>query len=361
MIKTDKSLRILIISSAIAPVAGGQVLSFSAGQPDIDRWVYPFNTAAGYELDGKVFSSLGQENDFPPLSFDQRDGQFLIGFNLDAGIPTGRGACGYRVLSAVVRLRVSNDRQFRYDPTYDAWPTYAAGAADADGRPIELYGAAFRGGWMPCLIDPGIPSHNQFPCYYEGDAARPAPPFGPGAFPMSDSRFAYPTDFAGRVARDVSNNVRDQFDPSPFAVGQIAGLATGALVPVDSEVVFTLNVDHPDVQAFLRSACDTGALRLLATSLQPAATSGGGGPGTGAYATFYCKEIEIEGLAARLSMDVRLSSAGDADASGTVDFADITEVLSQWGFAGPDGDANCDGAVNFADITEILTNWGAGG
>ncbi len=48
---------------------------------------------------------------------------------------------------------------------------------------------------------------------------------------------------------------------------------------------------------------------------------------------------------------------GDADGSGTVDFADVTTILTQWGNSGPQGDSNNDGSVNFADITETLANW----
>lgn len=349
----------VLVIGVLAGQAGAQIVTFTADVPDMDRWVYPFGSAPGYEFDAKTFTALGQENAFPPLSFDQRDAQMLVGFDLDAAVPAGRGSCGYRVTSAVLTLVVGNDRVFKYDPTYDGWQTYAGGAADADGRPVELYGAAFRNGWMACRIDPSVPSLNQFPCYYEGEPSNPGPPFGPGSFPTSDTRHAYPTDYSERVARDVSNNVRDQFDPSPFAIGQIAGLATGALVPVDSEMTFTVNVNDADVQALLRGACDSGLLRLMVTSLQPATAGGGGGPGSGAFASFYCKEIGIEGLAARLAMTVRLTPPGDSDASGTVDFADITATLTNWSGPGPSGDANCDGAVNFTDITEVLSNWGA--
>jgi len=54
---------------------------------------------------------------------------------------------------------------------------------------------------------------------------------------------------------------------------------------------------------------------------------------------------------------------GDADASGAVNFDDITSVLGNFGNSGPvgqngDGDANCDGAVNFDDVTTVLGNFG---
>ncbi|MBL8745403.1 MAG: hypothetical protein JNK58_03500 [Phycisphaerae bacterium] len=347
-----------LCSVAAVSAASGQVVSLSFDAPTIDRWVYPFASSAGYEFEAKTFSSLGQETAFFPITFDQRDGQIMVGFDFPANLPPGRGACGYRVISAVLTLKVSNHNVYKYDPTYDGWQTYLNGAGDADGRPIELYGAAFRNGWMACRIDPSMPALNQFPCYWEGSPERAAPPFGPGSFPTRDTRYAYATDYAGRVERDVSNNVRDQFDSKPFAVGQIGGLAPGALVPVDRDTVFTLNVNDADVQAYLRRACDAGLVRLLVTSLQQA-SAGGPGPGGGSFASFYTKEIGIDGFGPRFSISVRLTSAGDADGSGGVDFADITSVLTNWGLVGPDGDANCDGVVNFSDITEVLTNWGS--
>lgn len=54
---------------------------------------------------------------------------------------------------------------------------------------------------------------------------------------------------------------------------------------------------------------------------------------------------------------------GDADGNGEVNFADITNVLTNFGAdyssgTGP-GDADRNGVVNFADITNVLTNFGA--
>lgn len=53
---------------------------------------------------------------------------------------------------------------------------------------------------------------------------------------------------------------------------------------------------------------------------------------------------------------------GDADASGTVNFADISAVLTNWGSnylpSTGTGDANGTGIVDFADITAVLQGWG---
>lgn len=49
---------------------------------------------------------------------------------------------------------------------------------------------------------------------------------------------------------------------------------------------------------------------------------------------------------------------GDANGDRVVSFADITSVLTNWGFSGPAGDSDTSGIVNFADITSTLTEWG---
>ncbi len=54
---------------------------------------------------------------------------------------------------------------------------------------------------------------------------------------------------------------------------------------------------------------------------------------------------------------------GDANSDGTVDFGDISSILTNWGAdycaqAGA-GDANADGVVDFVDINAVYANWGA--
>ena len=338
-----------LVSLSALP-AQGRPTQANYATPSIDRWVYPFNSTPGFRAIISTYSALGQENAFPPLSFDQRDAQFLVGFDTAGQFPTGRGVCGYRILAASLSVAVSEEQAFKYDPTYDDWTSYLGGAVDSDGRPIELYGAAYRNGWNSAT-------------YVEGNTSGvpAATPFGPST--SSDVRNVFASDYLNGTARDVSNNVRDGFNPKPFAVGQIAGVAPGQLVPVDSDVTFALNVNDPDVQRFLRSALNDGRVRLVISSLAPAASGGGGGPGSGQFPSFYAKEFfGADGLWARFSITVALVPAGDSDGNGTVNFNDITVTLANWGGAGGpglEGDANCDGVVNFDDVTTVLANWGA--
>jgi len=354
-------LSVVVAALALCGVArgggvGGEITA-NFQEAGLDRWMYPFNDTRGYRTTASVFGALGQEFSFPPLSFDQRDAQFLVGFDTASMIPVVGAGCGYRVTAARLSLTVASDLAFVYDPTYDSFTTYPIGDLDP-GRPVELYGAAFRNGWQSCPLDPGTPALNQFPCFFEGTPQNPGPAFGPSI--SFGVRNVYPTDFVGPDVRDVSNNVREGFDPVPFAVGQMTGVNPGALVPVDSVMTFDLDVNAPSVQAYLREAAASGMIRLVVTSLQPASSGGGGGPGSGSFATFYCKEIGIPEFSAQFSITVAPLVTGDADGSGTVAFPDITAVLANWGTAGPVGDANCDGMVSFPDITTVLANWGAG-
>lgn len=55
---------------------------------------------------------------------------------------------------------------------------------------------------------------------------------------------------------------------------------------------------------------------------------------------------------------------GDADGNRTLDFVDISAILTNWGATGPAGppstigDANYDGVVNFEDISTVIARWG---
>lgn len=345
----------LSASAAITSTGLCRPVTINFDQPSIDRWMNPFNSQPGYRTTASAFGSIGVV--IPGFNFDDRYAQFLVGFDLPASqVTPGLGACRYRVTVARLTLTISTDLAFKYDPTFDALSSYSV-ADDGDGRPMELFGVAYRNGWQSCPIDPNTPSLNAFPCYYEGTLSQPGPAFSPGNSPNENLRNAFATDNAGGTARDVSNFIRDQQNITPFAIGQITGIASGALVPVDSVVNFDLDVANPDVQAYLRGAANTGLLRLMLAGMHPA--SSGGGPGSGAYPSFYCKEIGVPGLAGTLSFTVSELPAGDANGDGIVSFMDITTVLANFNSAGEgiDGDVDCSGTVTFQDITTVLANF----
>lgn len=326
-----------------AASGGGRVV-LTRDLPDLDRWMYPFNSSApGTRPSAPSFGALGQ-TELAGFTFDERDAQVLIGFDLTGAAPDD--LCRYRIADATVRIAVTSKNAFIYDPSADARETYLTeaglpgGIADLDaGRPIEMFGVGYRNG-------------------FESASFLETSPFGPGI--AWRARNAFASDYAGGTPRDVSNSVVDDLDVTPFAVGMADGLAPGAAVPANTDFRFELDVENGDVDTYLREALATGKLRLAIAGMFPAESAGGGGPGTGAYPTFYMKEnLFGAGRRARLSMTIEPCIAGDLDCSGVVDIDDLNVVLSDWQGGGA-GDANCDGATDIDDLNLVLSNWLAG-
>src|SRR5262249_13915755 len=120
---------------------------------DMDRWMYPNNATPGVRPSASVFSVFGEDGE----GIETRWAQFLFGWdtgtNAAALVPTGRGMANYLIQNATVHLTINRDQVWIYDGTHDAVETFLSDAdarhvADADaGRPVELFGAGFRGGF----------------------------------------------------------------------------------------------------------------------------------------------------------------------------------------------------------------------
>ena len=110
----------ILLAVALAVPAFAEQFDVLFDQPQLDRWMYPFNSSAGARATMSVFGSDREV----PTQFDARDGQILLAFDTDLAIPPGGTAAGYRVTGAEVTLQVQNTQVFRYDPTPDAWTTF---------------------------------------------------------------------------------------------------------------------------------------------------------------------------------------------------------------------------------------------
>jgi len=262
-------------AAALALGLGVLLVATSAGAatfatPAHDRWMYPFNGTPGTRPTASLFGT----ND---PTFDDRDAQLVMRFDTGAQIAAGQGAANYQITSARLTVRVTGGT-FQYDPSQDAVGTYFCDTCvDGDaGRPLELFGVGYRNGFDTLS-------------FLETSAfSNPGPP-------SAGVRNAFASDYAGGVARDVSNNVDGAFDPAPFAVGTIVGLAPGDVVPAGSDVIFDL-VLTPDVLSYLQGRLDLGAVDFALTSISPASQ---GGPAT------YPQISTREGVfAPRLELDV---------------------------------------------------------
>lgn len=264
-----KRFLFLLLSSATVFRVSASHVSFDT--PTTDRWMYPFNSTPGTRSSAPVFGAPGTEG------FDERDGQFLVGFDTSGEIQTGLGASAYRVTSATLTLR-HDGGDFVYDPTTDGYQTYLdSGAsgyqADSDaGRPLELFGAGYRNG-------------------YDAESFGETGAFGPGA-PAAGTRNVYPVGFDGNGnAVDVSNSLdyahggANGFTPVSFGVGTAVGLSAGDTVTAGTEFVFDLNLSSPWVEGFLREQLHGGNASFVVASFHPASQ---GGPAI--YPSFETKE-----------------------------------------------------------------------
>jgi len=325
--------------------------------PTLDRWMYPFNSTPGTRPEASIFASINTPG------FDDRDAQFLVGWDTGGTYATGLSAGSYTIVSAKVHAWISQGDRFNYDPTpdplaswYDASDPQFVADTDA-GRPLEVYGVGYRNGWT--LTGPNA--------FQETSTFASSAPIVP---PAEGDRnvFAATYDAAG-TATDLSRQVRLKQASTAWGIGIAGSVAPGALVPVNTEFVFDLNVGDPAIQAYLQRSLAAGRINLMITSLQEAQGGPGGGTST-AFAVFYTKENALAqafGYSASLELSVQVNACyANCDGStGTplLTAADFTCFLNK--FRAADASANCDGStgsplLTAADFTCFLGKFRAG-
>ncbi|MEE8459778.1 MAG: hypothetical protein V3S08_07885 [Phycisphaerales bacterium] len=349
----DLRLATLTVALVCAALARAGVTEVDLTEPTLDRWFYPFNASPGFRSDAPIFGSVtDQEVGFDP-SFDNRDGQMLIGFDTSALVPTGLGAGGYTISQASVRITIKSDLTFEYDPTVDPYTSWLPSldpdfTADPDpGRPLELFGVGFRCDFTPSTYPENGPFCDNCSCF---------PPN-----PCRELRCVYPVEAC--VAGDVSNNVDDGFDPVPFGVATSESLRQGESVPSGTVLTFEIDVADPCIQQYLAGALDEGMLDLLIASIFFAAEGQAGNA-----PKIYCKEDLLVQLnvvdAAQLQMTVSTGGpVGDIDGDGLVGINDFLLLLGAWGpcdmpcppVCAADLDGDCD--VGITDFLTLLANW----
>jgi hypothetical protein len=326
-------IAVLIGAGVVAAACGGakgQVFQGDWEQPLLDRWMYPFASAPGAETSAPVYAALEQ------VGFDDRDAQFLIGFATAGQVPAGAGELRYRVRAARVRVVVSNDLRFVYDPSFDAVATSFAEtdpeyAADGDaGKPVELFAVGYRNG-------------QSAETFGETTAYSTVPSFPPQE--GTRSAFAAVVDEAG-VATDVSRHVRQRFEAPGLAVGVCGTLTPGDLVPAGTEMVFEVDLSSAAVQNYFSRGLNAGKVMLMVSSLHPASGGPGGGGGV-VYPAFYTKENALSpvlGYSPTLELEVEVYPYVDFDLDGDVGTdADIEAFFRSLAGIGGNTDFNMDG------------------
>jgi len=320
-------LTLACVPAIFAGSACGQPITADYPQPTLDRWNYPFNPNPGTRTAASIFGAIGVPG------FDDRDGQFLVGYDTAPAIPSGRGASSYRIVSATLTARISDGDRFIYDPSFDSLQSYITpsdpenGDTDA-GRPIELYAVGYRNGWTAQT-------------YQENS------PFGgvPLVQPAEGARNVFPAAYQNGVAVDGSRNVRVGFEMSPIAIGQ-SSLTAGDVVPSDTDFTFNVDVTSPTTIAYFQAALDGGRLNLMLSSLHLVEM------GVASSPIFYTKENAF-GVPAQLQLVVELVNSADWNEDGVVNSQDLFDFLTDF-FAG-DADFDGSGFTNSQDFFDFLS------
>ncbi len=341
---TYESRAVLIAAPllAVTAAASADVVNIVFPEPTHDRWNYPFNFTPGARGSASTFNAINETD------FDDRDGQVFIGFDTDAQLEPGLGEVYYVIVSAEMRIATS-DGGFIFDDTSDSITTFTdpMDPEALNGRPCELFGVGYRGGF-------GVHTYVE------------TSPFGaPDGENYTAVRNGFPTDFVGGVPDDISNHIFGELiggetfparEVTPFAVGMADGVSVGAVAPFDTDFIFTLDLGNPDVDLYLRKAMHEGKLHLMLTSTHAAVMQGG------EFVNWYTKENFFgEGFAARLSMTVMTIDplVGDLNLDGVVDTADLGLLIGAFGSGDPVADINSDLVVDTADLGLLIGNFGA--
>lgn len=288
---------------AVGWAYGGVIL-----EPAGDKHMYPFmNDLPPNDLkpSASVFGAYGALDNIPGYDFDDRDAQFFLDFATASLVAPGQGASNYQLTSLEIWVVVANHGSFFFDSSADPLSTYQNSGTDSDpGRPIEMYGVGYRGGFSQATFNQDSP-------------------FGPAGSIYKNVRNAYAIDFGeDGNPRDVSNNVEEGFTSNPWAIADAPGsidvdgnfiaspLPAGSPVPEGTVFRFQLNLTDPKVRTYVQEGLHAGRIHLMVSSLYNATQQSSDIP------KFYTKEsgfhIPSAGiyLAPRLYAEVTLASAG---------------------------------------------------
>ncbi len=309
---------VLIVSALLASgtANAGTVYSGVVTNPPVDRWMYPFGPT-GPRPTASTFTTIGSTIE----GFDDRDAQYLIGFDTSATVPSGRPTWAYNVAAVTLTVRVLVEEGtpgWVYDATPDSATSVLpladpASTADADpGRPIELFACDYRG-LHPQTNEPwNALNYTQ---------SSPFATLDPVGFARGN-RAVFPVDFggAGGAARDVSNNVTGavRFDPESLSVGQLfapggVAVAPGAIVPTQSDVRFDVSLASSGVREYIARGLAMGRLNLIVSSLHTASDFGSGPVVYPVYGT----RFNAFSVSPRLELTVIFCPADIADDQGT--------------------------------------------
>lgn len=319
----------LILS--VGETVSAQPFRLAPERPDIDRWMYPFNSTPGTRPVAAVFSTFGDES-----GVDTRHGQFILAWNTGPSIPPGLPTDRYLVRSARLTVTVTRGDVFVNDSTADPYgsllfPDNPDYQPDPDpGRPLELFGTGFRNGFTPASFLANSP--------FGGAATGRRNAFAAGFAP--DGQWV---DVGNNVGK--TNALFPSFPTRPFAIGAIPDVSAGQPVPAGARIVFDLDLTDPLVLGYVRSSLREGLLWTTVTWL-------GGSEGFVGAPTF----PELATAENLLHEPPRLEIEGSVVRETDADEDHLPDDWEQFHFGGtvadPDADPDHDGVPNRAEWRE---------
>jgi len=360
--------RLFAAATVLFAAGAASAQSFNSNLPvTLDRWNYPFGDFGGARTAAPIFWTVGT------TGFDDRDAEFLIGFNTTSTIAPGGPASSYTITSLVITAAVSVTNlsaSFQYDSTHDAVNTYfdladPSYTPDGDvGRPIEIFACGYR----PTSAAPGAPlwSATTFlenSPFASVGASPPPARNNRNVFPVTFSPTGTPANSSNHVTGTAAEGGR--FEATPLGVGQ-ANLTPGQLVPDLTIFTFTIDLSNPGALAYVQSGLAEGRLNFIISSLHASSQPGSGGAPL-PYPTFYTKENPF-GIPARLSIigtiGITPACIADVNADGIVDGNDFTAFINSFAAGDitldPIADVNDDNIVDGNDFVIFINAFGAG-
>jgi hypothetical protein len=272
---------------------------------------------------------------------DSRLGQFLVGWDTVGAVPTNQPVTRYLIRRCRVTVTLNNGNQVSHDPTHDPVETYLnptnnslnptnmVYVADSDvGRPIELFGAAFRNGFT---------ATNYVQCSPLGGS-------GPGAknaYAFSWSTNGLPVD----VGNNVGKTNFPTFETWPFAVAQTTAVAPGELMPAGALLTFDVDLEDPFISGYLQSCLQTGRVHFMVSALHQVSGQFGSEPYPSFTTRFNQAVLEPP---TTLDLDVTVVRDIDSEPDGLPDdweqfyFTNLLQTAEQ--------DSDSDGANNLEEF-----------
>jgi hypothetical protein len=245
-----------------------------------------------------------------------------------------------RVTSAVVTLTQQNEGVV-YDATVDPYECMLDTPLIEDedaGQPVELFGVDYRGG-------------------YDQESWPDNGPFSPSGGSWG-SRYIFNAGYRDGVLSDVSNQIREGWTPTPFAVSVPEGVTPGDVIPLDTVHTFTIDVDDEDIQGYLLDGLERGEIELGLSTMYRVESQ------TGTFASFYMKENALVefGIVSPATLQLTLEEdlggdPCDLNGDGTVGGADLAQLLAAWGSDDEAADFDDDNVVGGSDLAVLLGCW----